>query len=77
MWPGAEGCGSYNVPMSAMRGELRHLVDELPEAGDLGRAALVMPGGADKLAAFVMRRLLPRATATAVMGRAVKGFLAP
>jgi hypothetical protein len=61
--------------MSAMREELRHLVDELPQAEDLGRTALVMPGRANKLAAFVMRRLLPRASA--IMGRAVKGFLAP
>ena len=61
--------------MSAMREELRDLVDELPEAGDLDRTALVMPGRANKLAAFVMRRLLPRATA--VMGRAVTDFLAP
>jgi len=42
---------------------------------DLGRAALFTPGSAQKLAAFVMRRLLPRATAT--MGRAEKGFGAP
>ena len=61
--------------MSAMREELRHLVDELPEAEDLGRTALVMPGRANKLAAFVMRRLLPRATA--IMGGAVRGFPAP
>lgn len=43
----------------------------------LGRAALVTPGGTNKLAAFVMRRLLPRAAATAIMGRSVKGFDAP
>ena len=43
----------------------------------LGRRALVTPGGVNKLAAFVMRRLLPRATATAIMGRAAKGFDAP
>ena len=43
----------------------------------LGRTALVTPGSANKLASFVMRRLLPRATATAVMGRASKGFEAP
>jgi uncharacterized protein len=36
----------------------------------------VTPGRANKLAAF-MRRLLPRATATAITGRAVKGFDAP
>ena len=50
--------------MSAMREELRHLMDELPGAEDLGRTALVMPGRANKLAAFLMLRLLPRATAS-------------
>jgi hypothetical protein len=29
------------------------------------------------MAGFVMRRLMPRATAAAIMGRAVKGFDAP
>jgi len=50
--------------------------DQVVEAAlaGLGRTALVTPGSANKLAAFVMRRLLPRATATAVMGRAVKGL---
>ncbi|ADP83699.1 SDR family NAD(P)-dependent oxidoreductase [Pseudofrankia inefficax] len=43
----------------------------------LGRRALVTPGHLNKLAAFAMRRVLPRATATAIMGRAVKGFDAP
>jgi len=59
-----------------MREELRHLVGELPEAEDLGRTTLVMAGRAHEPAAFVMRCLLPRATATVVMGRAVKGFYA-
>ncbi len=43
----------------------------------LGRTALVTPGGVNKLATVVMRRLLPRARATAIMGRATKGFGAP
>ncbi|WP_045878328.1 SDR family NAD(P)-dependent oxidoreductase [Pseudofrankia sp. DC12] len=53
--------------------------DQVVEAAlaGLGRTALVTPGRANKLAAFAMRRLLPRATATAIMGRAVKGFDAP
>lgn len=53
--------------------------DQVVEAAlaGLGRTALVTPGGTNKLAVFVMRRLLPRATATAIMGRSVKGFGAP
>jgi len=53
--------------------------DQVVEAAlaGLGRTALVTPGGMNKLAAFALRRLLPRATATAIMGRAVKGFDAP
>jgi uncharacterized protein len=35
------------------------------------------PSRANKLAAFVMRRLLSRATVPAIMGRVVKGFDAP
>ena len=60
-----------------MREELHHLVDELPEAEGLGRAALVTPGRGNKLAAFVRGRLRPRAVATAIVGRAVKGLDAP
>jgi uncharacterized protein len=50
--------------------------DQVVEAAlaGLGRTALVIPGRTNKLAAFAMRRLLPRATATAVMGRATRGF---
>lgn len=50
--------------------------DQVVEAAlaALGRRALVTPGGVNKLAAVVMRRLLPRATATAIMGRAAEGF---
>ncbi len=53
--------------------------DQVVEAAlaRLGRTALVIPGWGNKLAALVMRRLLPRATATAIMGRAVKGLNAP
>jgi len=53
--------------------------DQVVEAAlaGLGRKALVTPGYANKLAAFTMLRLLPRATATAMMSRAVKGFDAP
>lgn len=53
--------------------------DQVVEAAlaRLGRTALVTPGSTNKLASFVMRRLLPRAAATAVMGRASQGFEAP
>ena len=53
--------------------------DQVVEAAlaGLGRAALVTPGGMNRFAGFVMRRLLPRAAATAIMGRATKGFEAP
>lgn len=53
--------------------------DQVVEAAlaGLGRTALVTPGYANKLAAFTMRRVLPRSAATAIMGRAVKGFDAP
>jgi short-subunit dehydrogenase len=50
--------------------------DQVVEAAlaALGRTALVIPGAVNKLAAFTLRRVLPRATATAIMGRATKGF---
>ena len=53
--------------------------DQVVEAAlaGLGRRPLVTPGGVNELASFVMRRLLPRATATAIMGRVAKGFDAP
>ena len=53
--------------------------DDVVEAAlaGLGRTAVVTPGRVNKLATLVMRRLLPRATATAIMGRATKGFEAP
>jgi short-subunit dehydrogenase len=37
----------------------------------LGRGPVVVPGGVNKLASFVLRRLAPRATAIGIMGRSV------
>ncbi|HVP62705.1 MAG TPA: SDR family NAD(P)-dependent oxidoreductase [Myxococcaceae bacterium] len=37
----------------------------------LGRMPLVIPGGVNKVASFVLRRLAPRATAIGIMGRSV------
>jgi short-subunit dehydrogenase len=38
----------------------------------LGRQPSVVPGGANRLAAFVMRRLLPRRAAIAIMGQTLR-----
>jgi uncharacterized protein len=40
----------------------------------LGRKPLVVPGGVNKLATFVLRRLAPRVTAIGIMGRSVSGL---
>jgi len=40
----------------------------------LGRGPLVIPGGVNKLASFVLRRLAPRASAVGVMSKSVKGL---
>jgi uncharacterized protein len=40
----------------------------------LGRRTLVVPGTVNRLASFCLRRLLPRTTATRVMGRSVQGL---
>ncbi len=40
----------------------------------LGRQPSVIPGRAYRLSAFVMRRLLPRRTAVAIMGRVLRGM---
>jgi len=45
-------------------------------AGDalasLGRRTVSIPGGANRMASFVMRRLLPRRAAVAILGRATR-----
>ena len=40
----------------------------------LGRKPLVIPGGVNKLASFVLRRLAPRTTAIGIMGKSVSGL---
>ena len=40
----------------------------------LGRQPSVIPGRANRLSALVMRRLLPRRTAVAIMGRVLRGM---
>lgn len=40
----------------------------------LGRKPLVIPGGVNKLASFVLRRLAPRTTAIGIMGKSVAGL---
>jgi short-subunit dehydrogenase len=40
----------------------------------LGRGPVVTPGATNKLASFAMRRLLPRRSAVAIMGRSLDGL---
>jgi short-subunit dehydrogenase len=40
----------------------------------LGRGPIVIPGGVNKFASFVLRRLAPRAMAIGVMGKSVSGL---
>ena len=40
----------------------------------LGRGPVVVPGGVNKIAAFVMRRFFPRTSAIAIMGKSVTGL---
>lgn len=42
--------------------------------GALGRTPVVIPGGVNKLASFVLRRLAPRTTAIGIMARSVSGL---
>ncbi len=40
----------------------------------LGRKPFVIPGRGNKLAGFVMQRVLPRRTAIGIMGRVLRGM---